>query len=555
MSAGRLTLLFVILSQVNVWGETRFVYRENATPIPPYTNWASAATCIQDAIDSAGIHDLILVTNGVYDNGGRVVLGANTNRIAIDKSVTVASLGGPLVTRIVGEGPGGSSAVRCAYVGTNASLSGFTLENGHTMTDGVYEVDMGGGGAWCESSGFLSNCVIRGNRAEGYGGGVYGGSLFDCVATGNTAWSFGGGVYRSSAVRSDISQNTGYFGGGAYESLLLGCVLSGNVSQAAGGGACLGGLTNCALLHNQAMDGGGAGYARLLNCVLIGNVASSFGGGARDSSLVHCTIVGNVSGFLGGGVYQCGLLNSIVYFNTNTSPHAGDFNHAFSALDSCCTTPVPSGDARIPLPPTTNISSVPSFLDAGSGFGTNHVLGNYRLQPDSPCVDSATNAPSAAYATDLDGHPRLVNWIPDMGAYEYQGIVNPDTDRDGIPNDWEGPRGLNPAVSNAPTANADGDPSTDWQEFVADTAPTNALDYLRLLDVSDKPPPDMTVSFSSSTNRFYMLQHSTPLASGVWTNVLGAGPRRGIGGLDHMQDTNAPPEAPARFYRIEATLP
>jgi hypothetical protein len=116
-------------------------------PAAPYTNWTTAATNIQVAIDAAAAGDDILVTNGVYQTGARSVYGAD-NRVAITKPVTVRSVNGPEVTIIRGlqtSNTNGPGAVRCVYLTNAALLSGFTLTNGATQSDGNYVQQQSGG--------------------------------------------------------------------------------------------------------------------------------------------------------------------------------------------------------------------------------------------------------------------------------------------------------------------------------------------------------------------------------------------------------------------------
>src|SRR5262245_48251107 len=82
---------------------TRYVDLNSPNPMLPYTNWATASTNIQDAIEAADVGDEILVTNGVYRTGGTIASsGLLTNRIGLTKAVSVRSVNGASTTIIEG---------------------------------------------------------------------------------------------------------------------------------------------------------------------------------------------------------------------------------------------------------------------------------------------------------------------------------------------------------------------------------------------------------------------------------------------------------------------
>lgn len=519
-----------------------YVSATSTNPQPPYLDWSTAATNIQNAVDTAINGNLILVTNGVYNSGGGLVYAQSANRVALTKAVTLLSVNGPDAATIVGD-----TTMRGVYVGSNAVLSGFTITNGRAIS---------GGGIWCEASGVVTNCLISGNTDGGHGGaGVYGGTIYNCTITRNYGYS-GAGAYCSRIFNSVINNNStvngGYgYGAGAYQCILSNCLVVSNTAfyNAEGGGTCQGTNYNCVLLENKCIfdgsgkyslgSGGGSYQSANYNCILIGNLAESgggssgggnfnclinsnsaflYGGGVYGGTHYNCTIVNNSATNInggGGGAYQAGLFNSIIYFNSATNGP----NWLGGELGVCCTTP--SG----------YITSDPLFVD--------QMGGNFRLQTNSPCINAGSNL-DVTNSTDLDGNPRIFGIAVDIGAYEYHGPM------DFLFHTWLGKYGL-PTDGSADYVDSDGDGMNNWQEWIANTDPTISWSVLRI-NGPFVNQSGVWITWQNS-GRTYFLQRSTNLAVQpafltIASNLLTPG-----SGFTRYTDTSATNGGPY-FYRV-----
>ncbi len=264
-----------------------------------------------------------------------------------------------------------------------------------------------GGGGLAYGDGPIQNNTLSENSAQ-YGGGLY---CCDGLVEGNTVadnwatalWGDGGGLYDCTGT---IRNNK----------------ITGNRAGDRGGGlACCGGtIQNNTIADNSAWEGGGLHRCEgvVQNNIVTGNRAEYVGGGlARcDGMIQNNTIFRNLAGDDGGGLYGCGgtTRDCIIWRNGGGKP----LSHC-SPPRYCCIEDWESGGVG-------NIGFYPHFVNAAEG--------NYHLMSWSPCIDAGD--PASAFSNEPQPNGGRVN-IGSYGNTPEATSKSPDSDGDGLPDEWE----------------------------------------------------------------------------------------------------------------------
>lgn len=409
------------LGAASTAGESRVIYVDAAAVgANDGSTWADAYKELQSALALAVAGDEIWVAKGTYKPDFDVASGTHTlSRTATFQLKTGVGLYGgfaggetqreaaaPEVNETIlsgdlagDDGPNFANnadnsihVVTAKEPSTSLILDGFTITAGHANGSGN---DAGGGGLYIVGTApSVSRCKFIRNHAKQWAGGVFcvlnvnSPKLTRCLITENTSENYAGGIYVT---------------GG--QPIISECILMGNVSELAGGGLLAQSgtpvVTSCLFAGNRSLRGGAVYNA---NATL---------------SLVNCTMTANTGFLEGGAAYtlaSTSVTNCIVW--ANHSPDGPQFYDYTGPYGGPGSTIAYASCVQGGWHGAAVISTDPLFVDLD---GIDNRLGdaddNLRLRPGSPCVDSGINV-STLSTHDLDGRPRVIGAMVDMGAYE-----------------------------------------------------------------------------------------------------------------------------------------
>jgi parallel beta-helix repeat protein len=362
-------VLFLFMIVPATWSAAAF----GATLI---LNVPSDYPTIQEAIAAAGDGDTVLVASDI-----KAYSVPSNEGLIIEKPIKILHEGDPKECIIDCQGNG--RAFTFSGPGTEGSvLSGFTIKGGNVVDSG--------GGISCEDGATptISNCIITGNTATLYGGGLYcynsSPIITGCTITKNMAGIFGGGVYLEANSSPAISN----------------CMITGNSTAYCGGGilctmASSPLITNSTVADNRVTD---ATYSQ-------GGGIYMYGG---SMPTITNSVFWNNAALQGPEIYMendCILKISYSDIKGGKEEVSGDMPTSTAISTASTTNSILDWS-------DTNKNDDPRFVDEETG--------NYHLASDSPCIEAGTNDVVNSGSTDFEGQPRIIGLNVDIGADEAQ---------------------------------------------------------------------------------------------------------------------------------------
>lgn len=123
-------------------------------------------------------------------------------------------------------------------------------------------------------------------------------------------------------------------------------------------------------------------------------------------------------------------------------------------------------------------------------------------------------------------------------------LVEPDSDADGIPDDWELDHGLNPFVGTDAHIDTDGDGMTNRDEYVAGTDPGDSSSFLKLSNLPVNGGCE--ICFDAAAFRTYTIFYTETLIPAAWVKLADI-PSRPAPFRASVAD---PAGNPVRYYRV-----